>query len=41
MRARGPISTDAVFRWRNYEHHLSPAMPIIAPLVARHGYELD
>lgn len=40
-RARGPVSKDAVFRWRNYGHHLSAAMPIIAPLVARHGYDLD
>jgi len=34
-----PISRRAVGRWHNYERHLAPALPVLAPLLAALGYD--
>ncbi len=34
-----PVNTRAVNRWRNYERHLLPAMPLLEPYLARWGYD--
>jgi hypothetical protein len=34
-----PISTAAIGRWRNYQKHLTPALDLLAPLLATLGYE--
>jgi hypothetical protein len=34
-----PIYTRAVGRWRAWEHHLAPVLPILAPYVSALGYD--
>jgi hypothetical protein len=34
-----PVHKKAVGRWRSYERHLSPVLPIIGPYLERWGYE--
>ena len=34
-----PITSAAVARWRRYERELAPALPILAPIVERLGYD--
>lgn len=33
-----PLYARSVGRWRNYARHLDPALPVLAPWVARFGY---
>ncbi len=34
-----PIYTSSKGKWRNYEHYLNPALPVLAPWVEAFGYE--
>jgi hypothetical protein len=33
-----PIYDRSIGRWRNYAHHLAPALPVLAPFVHEFGY---
>lgn len=33
-----PLYTSAIGRWRHYERHLAPVLPVLAPLVRELGY---
>ncbi len=34
-----PVSNKAVGRWRSYERHLAPVIPVVRPYLERWGYE--
>lgn len=36
-----PISSRAIGRWRHYESHLAPYLPVLAPYIDRFGYAGD
>jgi hypothetical protein len=35
---RQPLYKHAMGRWRNYEEHLAPVLPILQPIVSELGY---
>lgn len=36
-----PLYDRSVGRWRHYRRHLEPALPILAPIIERLGYEIS
>ena len=34
-----PIYKDSLYRWKNYEEHLAPALPALAPYIEKFGYD--
>ena len=36
-----PVYTRSAGRWKRYEQHLAPVLPVLAPWVERFGYSLD
>jgi len=35
-----PLYTSSVHRWRNYEKHFDPILPVLMPYIERFGYDL-
>jgi hypothetical protein len=33
-----PLYTRSIGRWRRYEQHLQPVLPVLAPWARRYGY---
>jgi Sulfotransferase family len=35
-----PLYTSSIHRWRNYEEHFAPILPVLKPYIERFGYDL-
>ncbi len=36
-----PLHTSSIGKWRNYERHLAPVLPMLEPWVKKYGYDLS